>query len=153
MNIKKPMLAVAALSVIGVGAMGSATYALEDSATGEKTSMVDKLVSKFNLDKTEVETFFKEERAAHDVKRSEKMTEKLAEAVKDSTITQEQSDYITKAMTEIDVLRSESTPGEQDDTTRDAMKEKRDALRDWAKENDVELNVLGGKGHRGGNQN
>lgn len=77
--------------------------------------------------------------------------DKLTQAVKDGKITQAQADYINRALDEIDALRDKETPGQQDTTTRDQVKTKMVALKDWATHNEVDAQyvMFGGRGGHG----
>ncbi len=152
MNIKQPIIATAALAIVSLAGIGGVTAAsaMTNSNSGDGTSIVDKIASKFNLNAADVKAVFDEDRAAHDTERKADQAERLKTAVTDGKLTQEQADYITKALAEIDTLRGNSTPGDTDDTTRDQIKAKMDALRTWADDNNVDMQYLGHGGHRGG---
>jgi polyhydroxyalkanoate synthesis regulator phasin len=153
MNIKKPIIATAALAVVSLASIGgvAAAHATTNSDSSNGTSIIDKLVTKFNLNADEVKAVFDEDRSAHEAERRANQAERLATAVTDGDLTQEQADYITKALAEIDTLRGDSIPEDEDDTVREQIKEKMDALRTWAEDNDVDMKFIGhGGGHHGG---
>jgi polyhydroxyalkanoate synthesis regulator phasin len=147
--------AVAAVGLAGIGGVGLASAATNSNSTG--TSIVDKIATKFNLNKDEVQAVFDEEHKEHRAEMQQDRADRLAESVKDGKLTQEQADYITAAFKEIESLMGNARPGEQSDGTHEQIKAKMDALHTWAKENDVDLPDLvfgahsaGHGGHGGG---
>lgn len=159
MNIKKPLLVGAGAALIGltsvtsvglVSAATSSTTATSSSAatdTNPESSLVDKLVAKFGLQKADVQAVFDEQHAEREAEMKANQAQRLADAVKDGDITQAQADHITKVRAEIDALRGDAKPSELSDETRDAIRDKMDELRDWADENNVDMHdVMGGHG-------
>jgi len=153
MNMKRSLLVGAALATVGVGGLGTVGIASADtSSTSDSTSLVDKIASKFNLNKDEVQAVVDEDREAHQAEREAEQKEKLATAVTDGKLTQAQADHITQVLEEIDALRGDAKPDEQSDDLRDQVKDKMDELRDWADENDIDMQyvMVGHGGGRGG---
>jgi hypothetical protein len=149
--MKRSLLVGATLATVtlaGIGGVGVVSAATTDSAT-QGTSIVDKLATKFNLNKNEVQAVFDAEHKERHAEMQAERKERLAEAVKADDITQEQADHITKALAEIEVLRGDTNPKDLSDDVRKQIKEKMDALRDWAEENDVDMKQIGhgGRGH------
>lgn len=148
MNISKRTLAagaaITAVGMAGVGSVGLVSAATNSAADGSAgTSIVDKIATKFNLNKDEVKAVFDEERSAHHVEMKEKRVERLAQAVTDGKLTQEQADHITAALAEIESLMSGATPGERSDEDHEQIKAKMDALRTWAEDNDIDVRSAG----------
>jgi hypothetical protein len=162
MHVKRSLLVGAAIATVGASSLGLAGVASADTASSssEGTSIVDKIASKFNLSKDEVQAVFDEDRESRQAEREAEQKEKLAAAVSDGTLTQAQADHITAALAEIKTLRGDSEPRTESDETRQAIKEKMDALRSWAEENDIDMRDLmiggphggGGPGPRGDNK-
>ncbi len=158
MNLRKrTLLASAAVAAVGIGTLG--TMGMASAATpaedGGSSSIIDKLVSKFSLNKEEVQAVFDEARTERETEMKANQAERRAQAITDGKLTQEQADYITKAVAEIDALRGDSSPEDKDDTVHDQVKAKMDALRTWAEDNDVDMQYVmgghgGGPGGRGG---
>ena len=154
MNVKRTMLvstAVAVTAIGGVGGLGLASAAAAtDSSTGD-TSIVDKIANKFHLKKSEVQAVFDADRKAHEADREAEQKQKLAEAVTNGTLTQAQADHITAVLNEIKTLRGNTDPHNLSDDVRNQIKDKLDALRDWAKSNNIDMHdVMPGHGPRGG---
>lgn len=150
MNIRIPLLATAAIAAISVGGYATSVYALSDNSSTEGTSIVDKIASKFNLNADEVKAVFAADRAERMAECQADRAEQLATAVTNGDITQAQSDYITNALAEIETLKGDSVPRDMSDTVREQIRTKMDALRDWAKDNNVDLKYIGHGGHHGG---
>ena len=96
---KRTLLAGAAIAAVGMGTLGTVGLAsaatANDGSTG--TSIVDKLVSKFNLSKEDVQAVFDEDRTERQAEMKANQQERLAQAVTDGTLTQEQADHIKTA--------------------------------------------------------
>jgi hypothetical protein len=153
MNIKKPLIATAAFAVVSTVGLGASAYAVTDSSNNNGSSIVNKIAEKFNLNKDEVKEVFTEEKAERTEERKAEQVERLATAVEGGDLTQAQSDYITKALAEIESLRSDTSSEDKADASREETKAKMDALRDWATENEVDKKLVGhagGHGRHGG---
>lgn len=157
MKRKTSMLAAGLVTTLGVaGAVGLGQVSAETSGT---TSLVDKIAQKFNLNKDEVQAVFDADQKAHEAEREEKVNERLSQAVKDGKITERQKALILQKMEEIKADRPE--PGEMKDLTEEEheakheeMKQKRQELEAWAKENDIptEYLMFGHGGPRSGHR-
>lgn len=147
MSIHKKALvagaAVAAIGMMAAGSVGLASAATSNSNAGSGNSIVEKLATKFNLNKDEVQAVFDEEHEARKAEMKQHQQERLAQAVEDGKLTQEQADHITQVRNEIEALVGDSRPGELSDETRQQIKDKMEALRDWAEENSIDLRHVG----------
>lgn len=140
--------AVAAVGLAGIGGVGLASAATDSSSNG--TTIVDKIATKFNINKDEVQAVFDEERNERHAEMQQERQERLAQAVKDGKLTQEQADHITAAFKEIEALMGNGRPDEQSDETRTQIRAKMDALHTWAQENDIDMpDLVFGVHHRG----
>lgn len=151
MKHQRPILIGAALAtatLIGVGSVGAVSAATDNSTNGA-SSIVDKLASKFNLNKDEVQAVFDEERKQHQAEHQAEQKQHLAQAVTDGTLTQAQADYITKAQAEIKSLMGDGRPDQLDEAARQQIRDKMAALRTWADDNNVDMRYVmgGGRGH------
>lgn len=150
MNIKKPLLvlgAVTGIGLAGVTGLGVASAAPSNSGTD---SIIDRIATKFNLNKDQVAAVFEEEKAARQAEHQQKAEERLTQAVKDGKITEEQK---TKILAKLEELKSnreamkDKTPAER----RAAMQERRASLEQWAMDNNIPMQYLhfGMGGHHG----
>jgi hypothetical protein len=154
MSIPKRTLAagaaVAAIGLMTAGTVGLASAATSTADTGSN-SIVEKLATKFNLNKEDVQAVFDEEHKAHKAEMQQRQQERLTQAVEDGKLTQEQADHITQVRKEIEALLGDARPNELGDEVHEQIKQKIEALHDWAKENDVDLLYVkaGGPGFGG----
>lgn len=159
--MKKPFLLAGVATTIGLAGLGAGVAhaaTTENTSDNPMSSLVDKLATKFNLDKTEVQKVVDEQRTEMEAKREEQVKTKLAELVKAGTITQAQSDAITAKRAELQKER-EANKDAMDDKTSEERKSERDAKRTeleaWAKEQGLDTKYLryvfghGGHGHGG----
>lgn len=153
MNMKRSLLigvSVASAGLAGVGGVGVAS-AMTPTDTNS-TSIVDRIASKFNLNKDEVQKVFDEAHKERYTEMQAKQQERLEQAVTDGKLTQEQADHITAATKEISTLMQQAKSSGNSETVRTQIRDKVDALRDWAKENDIDMKYIGhgGRGYHGG---
>lgn len=154
MNVKRTMLVgtvVAATAIGGAGGLGIASAATaNDSSTGD-ASLVDKIASKFHLNKADVQAVFDADRKDHRAAREADQQQRLAAAVKDGELTQAQADHITATMDEVRALRDGTTPHDLSADTKSQIRDKMDALHDWAEDNNIDLHYAmmgpGGQHH------
>lgn len=155
------MLAAAGIvSLAGAGVAGTniASAMTNKNSSDKESSLVEAIANKFNLNKTDVQKVFDEQRQArHDEMKQERL-DKLKEALGDKKITQAQYDYIVAAWDEIDKLMTEAgDPRDMTDAQREAIKNKMDELRNWARDQKISKYVGGwgeGRGnHHGGHHN
>ncbi|HEY1064308.1 MAG TPA: hypothetical protein VGE30_03360 [Candidatus Saccharimonadales bacterium] len=143
MKVKRSLIVGAAVATATLGALaGAGVVSAATDNTKSETSIVDKLASKFNLNKDEVQAVFDEDRAAHRAEREADQKERLAQAVSDGKLTQAQADHVTAALNDIRELRGDAKPRTLSDEARDRIKDKMDALRDWAKQNNIDLEYV-----------
>jgi hypothetical protein len=99
-------------------------------------------VTKFHLNKSDVQAVFDADHKEHEAQMEADMKAKLAIAVKDGKLTQEQADHITLVMSEIKTLRGDSDPKSESDLVRSQIKTKLDDLRTWATTNNVDMQYI-----------
>lgn len=125
-------------------------FASAATASTPHDTLVDKLVSKFNLNKSDVQKVIDENRQEHEAAREQKMKERLDQAVKDKKITQEQEDKLIAKLKVLQADRKELKQAKQ--AERDARKAKMDEFKKWLSDNKIPEEVarpMGGPGHRG----
>lgn len=123
------MGAVSALTILLIGGASMSAFAQGNNSDG---SLVDKVASKFNLNKQEVQSVFDEDRQAHQAEQKAERSTELQSKVDDGTITAEQKTAIEKKMEETHASREQSKA----------------SLEEWAKQNNIDAKyvMMGGRG-------
>lgn len=154
MQAKKSIIAGAAIATIGLTGVATTAFAAADTATDTtKTSLVDKIATKFNLNKDEVQAVFDENREERHAAMEAKRTETLAQLVSDGKLTQAQADHVTSVWEEMKTLHDGTSPRDMTEAQREAMKTKMDEFKTWLDEQGLDLHDLGvgmGPGGKGG---
>jgi polyhydroxyalkanoate synthesis regulator phasin len=145
---KKIMIpAMALLILLGAGALGiNSLYASEDNP---RSSLIEKIAQKFNLNKDEVQKVFDEEREERVTAMEERFAKILDEAVAKGELTEAQKSLIIAKRAE---MKSdfESKRDENKDLSREEMQTKikaeRESLEKWASDNGINVKYLMGMG-------
>lgn len=154
-NMKLPktstLVAIGAIT-LGLAAAGAGVSYAASATISEQgnpmSSLVTAIAQKFNLNTADVQQVFDEQRAQMQVQRQQMFSDRLAQAVTDGKLTQDQADKITAKMTELQAQR------EADKSTFDSltqaerqtkMQEQMTALKQWATDNNIptEFMLLG----------
>lgn len=152
-NMKGRTVILSGLTVALVLAATLATQNTYAQSTDDPNStLIQKLVTKFKLNETDVKAVFDEHHKEMFVKMEEKMNERLDEAVKNGKITAEQKTLIISKMKELQSKKAENLEKMKDLTAEERktqMQAERESLTAWAKENNIDLSYLkGGFGGR-----
>lgn len=150
--MKRVLLASGAIATLGIaGLIGVASVsAVSDSSAGGVDTLVTKIAEKFNLNKDDVQKVFDEERAVRIAEREQVMKDRLARAVTNGDLTQDQADMIVAKHQEMREFM-EGLADKTADERRAAMQQKRGELNQWASDNNIPLRYLRLKGgHHGG---
>jgi hypothetical protein len=127
MNIKqnaKPLL-VAGLVLAGIaGTTTLAATAVNAQSNGD--SLVEKIASKFNLNKSDVQAVFDEAHDEHEAEKQAEFSDDLQDKVDSGDITAEQKTLIENKFKELQVQRDSN----------------RQALEDWAEQNNIDAKYL-----------
>jgi len=135
-------LAVAAISTITLLGTGIA------SANAGDESVAARIATKFNLNQTEVQKVVDEYRLEHQADREVERTANLQAKVDAGTITAEQKTLIENRLKELDAERLANKDQDLTHEERQTqMQASRDALKQWATDNGIDLKlVLPGNG-------
>lgn len=158
--MRKRLLAAATVATIGVaGVTGGAAFATTqtDGSTDPMSSLVGAIASKFNLETSEVQAVFDEQRTAMEAEREKETKEKVAALVTDGKLTQAQADKINAKRSEMKEQREaarDDMEGKTAEERKSAMEAKKTELDTWLEENDIDesyayLLMGGGRGHGG----
>jgi hypothetical protein len=159
-TITKSLIAASIVGLVGTGGLATASIAGAESgssSTDPMSSLVDKIASTFNLDKSKVQAVFDADRSARQVEREKQVSDRLQALVDDGTITAAQKTAIESKLAELKKER-QADHGAWKDLTEEQrkakMEEKRTELENWAKEQGLDLSklkgIFGGPGGRGG---
>lgn len=137
LKINKPLAIAGVVTTVGLASVtgigiASAQSTTSDSSSGA-SSLIDKLASKFNLNKDEVKAVFDQEKSDRDAEMQAKLTERLDAAVKDGKITAEQKTLIENKLKEL----------------KSSRENERAELDKWASDNKIDAKYLMMGGPRG----
>lgn len=150
MTIKRFVIPMAAVAVVGAGVIGAALFtaskalAADSTATG-RDSLIQKLADTFHVDKSKVEAVFNEHRATRQAEADTSYQERLSAAVKDGKLTEAQKSAVLTEHAKLKA-QAETAAAKTGDERRTAMKSVRDAAEDWAKANSIDVKWLLGGG-------
>ena len=154
-SMKRTLMVGGAVATIGIASLGSAglvSAATSSSADNPKQSLIDSIASKFNLNKDEVKKVFDENHAAREAEHKQKMTDRLAQAVKDGALTQEQADKLTAKLQEMHDAREANRDSMKDKSKEErkaARQAERDAFKQWLRDNNIPEEFGGPMGMKG----
>ena len=143
-RFKSALLVGAGVATIGLSSFGVAAAATNSSSTSPEDSLVQKIASKFSLNKADVQAVFDEEHSARMADMQADRAAALKQAVTDKKLTQAQADHITAAWKAIDDLRGTTKPRDLSDTTRQQIKDKMDELKTWLDDQNIDLKSIDG---------
>lgn len=151
---KKVVLPFLALGVLAFGTLISQNYALAAENVNPETTIVEKIATKFDLNKNEVQKVFDEQKIEMQAQMQAKNEERLTILVSEGKITEAQRTLILNKHKELHESRQsdrdalkELTPEEK----KAKMEAKRTELNTWAKENGIDPDFLFlGRGMREG---
>lgn len=115
--------AASALTILLIGGASMSAFA-QGNPNGD--TLVDKIASKFSLNKDEVKAVFDEERQAHEEDRRAERDAKLQSKVNDGTITAEQKAAIEQKEEEMHTARDET----------------KTSLDEWASQNNIDAKYV-----------
>lgn len=151
MNQAKRFL-IAAVGAVGLtGAGVTLTQAAANPHPGDSrmATLVQALAKKFNLNATDIQAVFDENRQAMQADRLQEAKARLDQAVKDGKLTQAQADQIIAKQQELKTLM-ESLQGKTRAETEAARKTAMEDLKTWATTNSIPQEYLHiGFGHGG----
>ena len=129
------LVATAAL----VATLGFGAVSAHDSAVSG--SLIDKLVSRFNLNKDDVQKVFDEAKEERKVEMQKSYEERLNQAVDVGDLTADQRDKILAKQKEMAEFH-QSLESKSVSEAREAMKSKREELEKWVDDNDIPQRFL-----------
>lgn len=141
LNIKKPLLVLGAVTGIGLAGVTSIGVASATANSSGTDSIIDRISTKFNLNKDEVQAVFEEERAAREAEHAQKMEDRLTAAVAEGKLTEEQKAKIIAKLEELKASRegwNDKAPEERKATKQHLHED----LEQWAEDNNIPTEYL-----------
>jgi hypothetical protein len=136
MNVRKSLAVAGVMAAAGLTSFGALGIASAQTDSSGSDSLIDKLASRFNLNKSEVQAVFDEEKAARQAEHKADMSDRLQGLVDDGKITAEQKTLIENKIGEV----------------RAAMEAERSSLETWADQNGIDLKYLKAGMHGNGDR-
>jgi outer membrane murein-binding lipoprotein Lpp len=105
------------------------------------------LAQRFNLNVTDVQKFFDEQRTKMETERKQQFVDRINQGVTDGKLTRDQADKIIAKHTELEALR-DSLKNKTEAERQTAIKAQIEAVKKWAEENNIpsEFMLFGGPG-------
>lgn len=155
MKISKNLLAALAVTTVATGSILGVSAASAHGNGENSDELVTKLAEKFNVDESEIESVFEEQRTEMQAERETARAEHLQGLVDAGTITSDQKIALEAKLDEMkatrEALRDQDLTREE---RHEKMEEARDSLEAWAKEQGIDLSAIhpegGPGGHKGG---
>jgi hypothetical protein len=156
MNITKSLSTLGVGAAIVTGSMMAVTMASAHSSTEQKADRVSELAERFDLEESEVQSYFDEKKTANQAEREAAQAEHVDGLIEAGTLTQTQADELTALKdgfkTEIESLKDS---GADRDAIKAAMEDNRSEIKAWAEAQGIDLGDIkpergeGKKGHKG----
>ncbi len=161
--MNKKLLIIPALTLATVvGAVSVRSVSAESTTHFGPDSLIQKLVTKFNLNESEVRSVFETEKTERQTAMEQRFTDMLDTAVKDGKLTEAQKKLILDKRAELKAKReadmsTRKDPGSLTDEQRQQHmadhKAEMESLKSWADQNGINLKYLmghmKGMGHMG----
>ncbi len=155
MNIRKYLM-IAATSVSGAAILGAGILhaaPLPNGPSNRVSGLVNAIAQKFNLNVSDVQAVFDQQRAQVRVNQDQREKAFLDQAVKDGKITQDQENKIITKQAEVRAFL-QGLDGKNPQDRQTAIKAEIDALNQWLKDNNIPAQYFHmgfglGFGHRG----
>lgn len=151
------LVATLGLAAAGIGAV----YAASDTAGAQNpmSGLVSAIASKFNLNVSDVQAVFDDQKAKMradrkaqmaemETKRQQETADRLAQAVSSGKLTQDQADKIKAKLAEMESAKTD-LEGKTEEERRTAAKEQADSLKQWIEDNNIPKEYLFWGGEQG----
>lgn len=132
--MNKKLVAVAVATTLGLTGLAGVSMASAQSAG--PADLVDTISTKFNLNKAEVQAIFDDHRQARHAEREQAYQDRLATAVSEGKLTQEQADKLLAKHEEKQTLM-QNLQGKSHDERHKAMEGQHEELEQWAEDNGI----------------
>lgn len=137
----KLIISVATIGAFSLISVYGISNASADTSFG-RDGVIDRLVSRFNLNKNDVEKVFEENQAARQAERKTEIEEKLNQAVSEGKLTNDQKNALIQKMDEMRARRDDLRNLSREER-RQKMTEHRTEMQKWASDNGIDFTQLG----------
>lgn len=147
-NKRNKIFAAAAIAIgLAAGGIGAANAASNSSATNPMSNLVNAIAQKFNLNTSDVQAVFDQQKAQIEAQMQQAFTNRINAAVTAGKLTQAQADLIIAKQAELkanEATFESMTPADR----QAAMKTQMDSLKTWATTHNIPEAYLplGGRG-------
>ena len=127
--------------------------AASENAQHPMANLVNAIAQKFNLNPTDVQKVFDDQKTQMHVSMEQKLADRISKAVADGKLTQDQANKITAKIAELEAFKT-SLHGKTKQEIKAAMKTQMESLKQWVSDNNIPAGYLNfglhlGKMHRG----
>lgn len=139
------MIAALAVVLAGAAVFGVTQISAQTATPAPFETLVDKLVARFNLNKTDVQAVFAEHKTEMLAKHQVKFEERLNQAIAEEKITEAQKQLILnkhKELAEKKQSKMETFKNMTREERRVEMEKQRTELKNWAEQNGIDLSYL-----------
>jgi hypothetical protein len=139
---KKLLVSVLSVAAVGAGLLAVNQVSAQDAISSPQDSLIQRLVTKFGLNETEVKQVFEEEHDARHAEMAKRMEEQLTQAVNDGKLTNDQKQKILAKHEEMKANREatmESFNTMTEEERKAAMETKHEEIQTWAEANGIPL--------------
>jgi hypothetical protein len=151
-TLAKSLIVGGVLGTVGLTSIAGVSMASAESTSGTTSSdpmssLVQKIASKFNLNKDDVQKVFDDDKAAREAQHDKQIDDRLQKLVDAGTITGAQKTAIESKLKELKQARQADRAEMKNlsDTERQSkMDERKNELETWAKEQGMDLTKLKG---------
>ncbi len=146
-----PALLLGTIAITGVGVSSASA----DETENPRTSIIQRIAEKFNLNEDEVKTVFEEHKAERQEEMKQKHEEHLNKLVSEGKLTEDQKNALIAKREEMREKYGKGTDEWKNKTPeekREMMEQHREEMEKWAEENGIDLKDLRPEGKRFGNK-
>lgn len=143
MKLRNALLITGAATTVGVSSMVGIVSAQSNTTSDSSSSqsLVDKIATKFNLNKQDVQAVFDQNKQDHEAERQKKVQARLDDLVKQGKITSAQETQILDKLKELQSYR-DSLTGKTRAERKQLLEQKRAELEQWAKDNNIPTDIV-----------
>lgn len=132
-------------TILGTGLFVAQQISAKDSTQNPMSSLVQKIATKFNLQTSDVQAIFDQDRTEREAQMQTEYEATLTKAVTDGKITEAQKQLIIAKNKELETARQtnmDQMKNMTEDQRKTAMDAERTSLEDWLKQNGIDRQYM-----------